>query len=123
YLSSLYEDKFVSLGMDFYRRAADVILSAYPDARFFIFSDDKDFISKSFDWLENKVVVTGNTGADSYRDMYLMSICDHNIIANSTFSTWGALLNKNENKMVIYPEKYLSGQDSEKKTLKGWVRL
>ncbi len=123
YLSSLYEDKFVSLGMDFYRRAADVILSAYPDARFFVFSDDKDFINESFDWLENKVIVTGNTGADSYKDMYLMSICDHNIIANSTFSTWGALLNRNENKTVIYPEKYLSGQDSEKKTLKGWVRL
>lgn len=123
YLSPVYEGRFVSLGMDFYRRAADVILSRYPDARFFVFSDDKEFIAESFGWLSNKVIVTGNTGADSYKDMYLMSICDHNIIANSTFSTWGALLNRNEEKTVIYPEKYLSGQDSEKKTMKGWMRL
>ncbi len=123
YLSSLYSSQFVNLGMDYYKRAAAHILDTYPDAKFFVFSDDKDYIKESFDWLENKVIVTGNTGADSYKDMYLMSICDHNIIANSTFSTWGALLNPGEDKTVIYPEKYLSGQDSEKKSLKGWIRL
>ncbi|MBO4374692.1 MAG: alpha-1,2-fucosyltransferase [Lachnospiraceae bacterium] len=123
YLSSVYEGKFINLGTDFYKKAADVILSDNPDARFFIFSDDKDYVRENFGWLKDKVIVTGNDGADSYKDMYLMSICDHNIIANSTFSTWGALLNANENKTVIYPEKYLSGQDSEKKSLKGWVRI
>lgn len=123
YLSSLYSSQFVSLGMDYYKKAAEHILNAHPDARFFVFSDDKDYIKESFDWLENKVIVTGNTGADSYKDMYLMSICDHNITANSTFSTWGALLNPNDDKTVIYPEKYLSGQNSEKKSLKGWIRL
>ncbi|MCR5652102.1 MAG: alpha-1,2-fucosyltransferase [Lachnospiraceae bacterium] len=123
YLSAVYDGKFVSLGMDYYRKAADHILSLYPDARFFVFSDDKDYITDNFDWLRDKVTVTGNSGADSYKDMYLMSICDHNITANSTFSTWGALLNKNPDKIVVYPEKYLYGQDSEIKSMKGWIRL
>ncbi|MBR5375944.1 MAG: alpha-1,2-fucosyltransferase [Lachnospiraceae bacterium] len=123
YLSPVYDGKFVSLGMDYYKKAAEYILSSHPGARFFVFSDDKDFISENFEWLDNKVIVTGNSGADSYKDMYLMSICDHNITANSTFSTWGALLNRNVEKTVIYPEKYLSGEDSEIKSLKGWTRL
>ncbi len=123
YLSSLYNGKFINLDMDYYKKAADTLLSEYPDALFYVFSDDKEYIRESFDWLKNKEIVTGNTGSDSYKDMYLMSICRHNIIANSTFSTWGALLNKNEGRRVIYPAKYLAGQDSELKTLEGWTRI
>ena len=112
YLSSLYEDKFVSLGMDFYRRAADVILSAYPDARFFVFSDDKDFISTAFDWLPEKTPVTLNSGKKSYIDMLLMSKAQCLITANSTFSEWAGLLNKRQDSMILYPREYLKEKDS-----------
>ncbi len=123
YLSPIYQGKFINLDMEYYKKAAELIRAEYPEAVFFVFSDDKDYINKSFDWLDNKVVVSGNTGKDSYKDMYLMSICRHNIIANSTFSTWGALLNKNEGRKVIYPKAYLSGEDSEVKTFDGWIRI
>ena len=53
---------------------------------------------------KNKYYVNINKGIESYNDMRLMSMCRHHIIANSTFSWWGAYLNKNENKKVIFPE-------------------
>ena len=92
---------------------------------FFIFSDDKDFIQGAFDWIpaEERTIVTGNNGSDSWKDMYLMSLCKGNILANSTFSTWGALLGEPEGRHVIYPKAYISGQDSEVKTIDGWERL
>jgi len=97
----------------------------YRHPRFFIFSDDKEYVTKAFDWIPaaERTVVTGNSGADSWKDMYLMSLCRGNILANSTFSTWGALLNKNDDVHVIYPRAYIAGTDSEVKTLKGWERI
>jgi len=123
YLSPVYDGKFINLDDGYYKRAVDTVTAKYPDAHFFIFSDDKEYVEKSFNWLEKKSIVTGNDGRDSYKDMYLMSICRHNIIANSTFSTWGALLNKNENATVIYPKEYLKDSESEEKKISGWVRI
>ncbi len=123
YSDPVYGGKFKLLAMDYYRKAAGLIREKAGDAEFFIFSDDKDYISEAFDWLEPKTVVSGNSGEDSWKDMYLMSLCRHNIIANSTFSTWGALLNANKDAMIIYPAEYMNGEDSEIKTIPGWIRI
>lgn len=72
---------------------------------FFVFSDDIDWVKQNFTF--NKVYfVDWNKGQNSFWDMYLMSQCSANIIANSTFSFWGAYLNKN-NPFVIYPQKWV----------------
>lgn len=72
---------------------------------FFIFSDDIDWVKQNFTF--NKAYfVDWNKGQNSFWDMYLMSQCSANIIANSTFSFWGAYLNKN-NPFVIYPQKWI----------------
>ncbi len=125
YLDPVYKDRFDLLGEDYYRAAVERMRQIYGHPRFFIFSDDKEFVTKAFDWIPaaERTVVTGNSGADSWKDMYLMSLCRGNILANSTFSTWGALLNKQEDAHVIYPRAYIAGTDSEVKTLKGWERL
>jgi hypothetical protein len=67
---------------------------------FIIFSDDIEWCKDKFSYLPNKTFIEGNK---DYEDLYLMSLCKNNIIANSSFSWWGAWLNKNENKKVIYP--------------------
>lgn len=123
YLSYVYEDMFVALGKDYYERAVDYVSSLADDPEFFIFSDDPDFVRNEFSWLENKHIVTGNSGDDSYRDMQLMSLCRHNIIANSTFSQWGALLNENEGHITVYPSAYLKDRDNEVKSFDGWIRI
>ena len=72
---------------------------------FFVFSDDIDWVKQNFTF--NKVYfVDWNKGQNSFWDIYLMSQCSANIIANSTFSFWGAYLNKN-NPFVIYPQKWV----------------
>ena len=127
YLSDLYKDTFMTLGREYYENAINYIKSNVckenEDIKFFIFSDDAEFVKKEFDWIENKIIVTENTGDLSFRDMQLMSLCRHNIIANSTFSQWGALLNKNEGHVTVYPRVYMKDNDNEIKALPGWVRL
>ena len=133
YLSDLYKDKFLTLGRGYYEKAVNYvskeIISAAKaqnreaDIKFFVFSDDEQFVRDEFTWLDNKVIVTGNTGDKSFRDMQLMSLCKHNITANSTFSQWGALLNSNDGHITIYPKVYMKDSDNEKKTAPRWVQL
>ncbi len=118
-----YADMFAVLDRGYYEKAVHYIENHVTQPSYFIFSDDSTFVEKEFDWLSNKTIVINNKGDDSYCDMQLMSLCHHNIIANSTFSQWGALLNTNENHIVIYPAEYLKQQDNELKTLPGWVRI
>lgn len=93
--------------IDYYKKAVEFLNNRIRNLKYFIFSDDKEYIEKNFGFIDNKYIVKNNLGNDSYKDMQLMSCCQHNIICNSTFSLWGALLNRNPNKIVITPEGYL----------------
>lgn len=95
------------LNIDYYRRAIDYFISKIKDPHFFIFSDDIDWVNKNLKLnLYEHTIVNWNKGKDSYIDMQLMSLCKHNIIANSSFSWWGAWLNKNSHKIVIAPDSW-----------------
>ncbi|MCR5106563.1 MAG: alpha-1,2-fucosyltransferase, partial [Lachnospiraceae bacterium] len=115
-----YADSFKALSREYYEVAVDKLSGSAGISRdkmsFYIFSDDPLYMEREFSWLDNKTVVSGNEGNDSYKDMQLMSLCRHNIIANSTFSQWAALLNKNEGHITIYPKAYLRDKDNEIKT-------
>ena len=56
--------------------------------------------------MKNVVYVNNNSGKDSYLDMFLMSHCKCNILANSSFSYWGAMFNVHSDNYVIYPSKW-----------------
>lgn len=94
------------LGKDYYAKAVSLIKEKIENPVFYIFSDDTEYIRHEFDFIEEnqKIIVDWNKGTDSFRDMQLMSCCKHNIIANSTFSFWGAYLNQYENRLIIAPE-------------------
>jgi hypothetical protein len=73
------------------------------DYCFLIFSDDIQYAKELFGEQENIVYVEGN---DPAVDMCMMTMCDHNVIANSSFSWWGAWLNDNTNKKVVAPKRW-----------------
>lgn len=112
--------RFDILTMEYYRRAVDWIREHTDGARFFLFSDDAAYAEEAFAWLERKTVVAHNRGQDSFRDMQLMSLCRHNIIANSTFSTWAGLLNRTPGRCVVYPDRFTRDADVRIRDFAGW---
>lgn len=95
---------FPLLSINYYKSAVKLISEKIKNPFFYVFSDDVEFVKQQFDFLENYTIVDWNSGRESYRDMQLMSMCKHNIVANSTFSYWGARLNANVDKIVIAPK-------------------
>lgn len=95
----------LNLRTDYYLMAKRILKEKVSNPHYFIFADDKNAISEYLKLFDEYTIVEGNCGEQSFRDMQLMSLCKHNIIANSTFSFWGAYLNRNENKVVIAPNK------------------
>lgn len=106
--------------LDYYKGAVRYMKQSVPDACFFVFSDDSGWAEEHFGDIVH-TLVSWNKGRSSYQDLYLMSLCKHNIIANSTFSWWGAWLGRNEEKIVICPHKWLSDRDFNP-VLDSWIR-
>ncbi len=90
---------------DYYNWAIASMESSVENTRYYVFSDDIEWVRRNLN-IPNATYVDWNSGEDSYNDMRLMSLCKHNIIANSSFSWWGAYLNSNEDKVVIAPSKW-----------------
>ena len=86
-----------------------------------MFSDDIEWAHNNYKDIENIIFVAQNK---SYEDMYLMSLCKHNIIANSSFSWWGAWLNENDNKIVIAPKKWFKNEKMKNSILpKSYIKI
>lgn len=106
----------------YYERAIDYIKEHVENPYFFIFSDDKTYIKENYN-LPNMTIVDFNQGDDSWQDMYLMSQCKHNIIANSTFSWWGAYLNPNPQKIVVSPKRWWAMLEKDDIIPPTWKRI
>lgn len=87
--------------LEYYSKSIDLILSQKKIDKYVVFSDDIEWCKNVFG--DNSDIFYIQNEPD-YIDLYLMSLCTHNIIANSTFSWWGAWLNTNPKKIVISPK-------------------
>jgi len=112
-----------SLG--YYEQSIHLFLSELKDPHFFFFSDDIDWVKEKFSNLHaKKTFVNENPGRDSWKDMFFMTKCKHHIIANSTFSWWGAWLSDHPFKKVIAPLKWFETNLSDKDLIpQEWFRF
>ena len=111
--------------LEYYGKAMDYFRKRFPgEARFFVFTNDMPWAVEHFQG-KDCCFVEGNTGTDSYRDMQLMSLCRHNIIANSSFSWWGAWLNENPDKIVAAPGRWINdpGEDQKDIVPESWIKI
>lgn len=92
------------LGSGYYKKAFSYINKIYSNPVFVIFSDDLEWVKKNID-IEGKYIYANEGGKlKDFEELFIMSRCKSNIIANSTFSWWAAWLNQNPQKIVIAPK-------------------
>jgi hypothetical protein len=110
-----------TLSLAYYERAISIIKERLPNASFFIFSDDPK-------WAQSHIKPNSPTeyigqGADlNYLDLYLMSQCEHFILANSTFGWWGAWLSKSYRKNITIMPKYMTAKmDTRDLAHSSWI--
>jgi hypothetical protein len=110
--------------LEYYSKAIDLIQASVNNPTFFIFSDDIDWVSKNLA-VPHPAFWVSNLDGKGYEEMHLMSLCRHNIIANSSFSFWGAWLNQNPNKIVVAPRKWNNRYQDEYKDLlpSNWLKV
>ncbi len=108
----------------YYQKAINMISEKFPEVHFYIFSDDINWCRENLEFsMENVTYVNWNHETDSWQDMFLMSRCRHNIIANSSFSWWAAWLNSNSKKIVICPRKYSKTVNLVNVMPERWIKI
>ena len=106
----------------YYKKAISQIKSLVPEAVLYVFSDDLEWVKENI-IRDDMTLIDWNKEDDSWQDMYLMSRCKHHIIANSTFSWWGAWLGDNDDKIVISPNKWFANRESTEIICDDWIRI
>lgn len=112
--------------MDYYHEAIKVMASRVDMPFFYIFSDEPDWVERNMQLMPPFKIVDINNNNTAYEDLRLMANCKHHIIANSTFSWWGAWLNPNKDKIVIVPKQWFADkelQSSSSMIPQNWIRL
>lgn len=110
--------------LNYYKQAMKYVEKQIQHPKYYIFSDDLAWVKENIN-ISNAIYVSADLFSNykNWYDMYLMSCCSHNIIANSSFSWWGAWLNNNPNKIVIAPNKWLNGKTTRDLWSKEWIRI
>lgn len=100
----------LALNEIYYDRALKYIKERVKNPLFLVFSDDISWVKENMD-LDGECLFANENGVyDDCQELMIMSKCKHNVIANSTYSWWGAWLNQNDEKIVIAPGKWYTGQ-------------
>jgi hypothetical protein len=97
------------LPLSYYKRAIEEIKSSVRKPHFFIFSTDQEWCAENFSFLgKSFTIIKPNSASDAWKDMYLMAQCKHHIVANSSFSWWGAWLSKEDGSINIAPYEWFN---------------
>jgi hypothetical protein len=125
YLKRNFRSLYANCSVSYYISAVQLLREKIPGVKLFVFSDEPDWVVKYIAPELGKIdVVSHNTGSRSANDMRLMSLADHHIIANSSFSWWGAWLNPRKEKIVIAPKTWFAdGRPVPSLIPSPWIRL
>ena len=111
--------------VEWYEKAAAHMMAKVEKPTFFVFSDDYEWVRENLRLNAPTVFIPPSPDGQECNDLHVMSLCQHNIIANSSFSWWGAWLNANPKKIVIAPQQWFAGGKHNTKDLipHSWIRL
>lgn len=110
--------------LDYYLSSIKRMAEQVEHPYFFVFSDDITWVRSNLKINFPHQYINHNHGIESYNDMRLMSICRHHILANSSFSWWGAWLNAKPDKVVIAPQKWFSKTtDTSDLIPSSWIKV
>jgi hypothetical protein len=110
---------------DYYQKGINIILNSVNDPHFFVFSDEPEWAQKNLEIPIPVTFMTENGSEKDYEDLRLMSLCKHHIIANSSFSWWGAWLSNNPDKIVISPATWFNNPSVDTRDLipDSWIKI
>jgi hypothetical protein len=110
---------------EYYEAAQKLLAHRLGAIELFVFSDDADWVERHLRFFGPATFVKHNGPAQDYEDLRLLSLCRHHIIANSTFSWWGAWLCRHVEKLVIAPKRWFQGARHSTDDLipQQWIRL
>lgn len=111
--------------LSYYEAAINHIARQVEAPHYFVFSDGIDWVRTNLNIKHPCCYVVHNRGSESYNDMRLMSMCRHHIIANSSFSWWGAWLNPSTTKIVVAPKRWFNNYPVDISDLlpEVWIKL
>ena len=106
----------------YYKKAFEYIEGKVNNPKYFLFSNEPE---KAMEILGDRSckIIDCNTSLNGWNDMFLMSVCSHNIIANSSFSWWGAYLNQFPQKIVIMPDQWTNDSVRKGMYVSGWKKM
>jgi len=115
--------------MEYYQAAVEYVKQRILQPHFFVFSDEPAWARENLKLpapitiIDHNPPGDGNTPRREHEDLWLMSLCQHAIVANSSFSWWGAWLNPNKDRVVIAPKKWLRTHDEPDRVPGRWIRI
>lgn len=121
YVTNQNVNKFHGIcNKEYYDQAVEFLKNNVKNPKFFVFSDDPGWCKNEFD--ADFFIVSNYPG---WHDLWLMSKCKHQIIANSSFSWWAGWLNDNNNKYVVVPKRWFSGFDIDNnyRFPENWIKI